>query len=290
MLSVKFDYLAPENLEIAVTLLKNQPGSVILAGSHSIISEMKQGNIAPSLLVDLRKISSLKGINPLDTILKINAMTTYAEVVASLDIEKNYPALFEAAKNIGDPQIRNVQSIGDIFAYRDLACDLTAVALVIEATFETINPEGSHTIEAEELIKLSFQNNWQPKEIITSINLPAHIGGTGSAYQAFKHPATGYTLCGIAALAGVNNGIISKCRVAVTGATPHAVRLTQVEAAMEGKAPTQANIEAGAKLAQESVNTIIGDRYAGAEYRAHLMEVITKRTLLSAIKRAGVIN
>ena len=288
MLSVEFDYLAPENLEIAVALLKNQPDSVILAGSYSLISEMKQGNIAPSRLVDLRKISSLKGINFLDAVLKINAMTTYGEVLASLDIKKQYPALF--AKNIGDPQIRNVQSIGDIFAYRDLACDLTAVALAMEATFETIYPEGSHTIEAEELIKVSFQNNWQPKEIITSINLPIQIGGTGSAYQAFKHPATGYTLCGVAALAGVNNGIINKCRIALTGATPYAVRLTEVEAAMEGKAPTEANIEAGATLAQESVNTIIGDRYASAEYRAHLMEVIAKRTLMSAIERAGVIN
>lgn len=289
MLPVEFDYVAPESLEVAAKLLKDQAGALILAGSHSLIAEIKQGNLTPALLVDLRKITNLQGIDSLDSILKISAMTTYAQVIASVEIQENYPALAEAAKNIGDAQIRNLQTIGDVFAYRDLACDFTAVALALEVTFSTLDVEVSHTLEADKFIQTLFQNNWQPSEIVTSINLPAHITGTGSAYQAFKHPATGYTLCGIAGLIEINNGIVSKCRIAVTGATPHAVRLTQLEAAMQGKAPTTANIAEAAKLAGEGVNNILTDPYASAEYRRHLMEVISKRTLTQAIERTGTV-
>lgn len=291
MLPVQFDYAAPESLEVAVKLLKDNAEAVILAGSHSLIAEMKRGSVSPSLLVDLGKISSLRGINhQIGNILQINAMTTYAQVAAAREIQENYPALFEAVNNIGDAQIRNWQTIGDIFAYRDLACDFTAVALVLEASFNTLDTEGSHQIEAAQLIAKSFQSNWQSKEIVTSINLPSDSSRTGSAYQAFKHPATGYTLCGIATAVGqINNGIVGKCRVAVTGATPHAVRLTQVESAIEGKAPTAENIAAASKLAKVSVGSLLSDRYASAEYRAHIMEVNTKRTLTCALERAGIV-
>ncbi|MDZ7958795.1 MAG: FAD binding domain-containing protein [Aulosira sp. DedQUE10] len=292
MLPVQFDYVAPESLEVAVKLLKDNAGALILAGSHSLIAEMKRGSISPSLLVDLGKISSLRGINRQpDNILQISAMTTYAQVAASQEIQENYPALLEAINNIGDAQIRNWQTIGDVFAYRDIACDLTAVALALEVTFNTLDPDGSHQIEADKFIAASFQSNWQLKEIVTSINLPFDVSGTASAYQAFKHPATGYTLCGIAAAVGqINNGIVGKCRVAVTGATPYAVRLTQVEAAIEGKAATAENIAAASRLAKESVNSLVSDRYASAEYRAHLMEVNTKRTLSRALERIGIVG
>lgn len=291
MLPVQFDYVAPESLEAAVKFLKDNAEALILAGSHSLIAEMKRGSISPSHLVDLGKIRSLRGINHQPgNILQINAMTTYAQVAASREIQENYPALFEAINNIGDAQIRNWQTIGDIFAYRDLACDFTAVALALEATFNTLDTEGSHEIEAAPLIAKAYQNNWQLKEIVTAINLPTDASTKGSAYQSFKHPATGYTLCGIAVAVGeINNGIVGKCHVAVTGATPYAVRLTAVEAAIEGKAPTAENIAAASTLAKASVDSILGDRYASAEYRAHLMEVNIKRTLIRALERVGIV-
>jgi aerobic carbon-monoxide dehydrogenase medium subunit len=68
------------------------------------------------------------------------------------------------------------------------------------------------------------------------------------------------------------------------------VRLTQVEAAIEGKAPTADNIAAASRLAKESVNSLVSDRYASAEYRAHIMEVNTKRTLSRALERIGIVG
>jgi carbon-monoxide dehydrogenase medium subunit len=290
MIPVQFDYAAPESLETAVKLLKENEGAQILGGGHSLIAEMTRGGASPSLLVDLRKITALEGISLKDDGgLQIGAMTTYSSTAEALKVKENYYALAEAASSIGDAQIRNWGTIGDIFAYRDMACDLLAVALALEATFNIIGSGGTRAIPADEFI-IALKSRLEPDELVTSIDFPPYVAGTGSAYHKFKHPASRYTICGIAALVGqASNGTVGKCRVAVTGATAYAIRLPQVEAALSGKAPTAENIAAVAQLATEAASEELtsSDLYASAEYRVHLRGVLTERALTRAIERAG---
>ncbi len=298
MIPVQFDYAAPASLEEAVKLLKNDERAQILAGSHSLIASLKQGRACPPLLIDLLKIPSLSGIRcEANGLLQIDAMTTLDQVAASREVQENFPALAEAAHSVGDAQIRNWQRTGDLFAYRDLACDLPAVALVLEATFQTVGVSGHHAMGAEELLRLAVESQWILQEIVSSIDFPPCVSWTGTAYQSLRHPASALAICGVAALVepSANQVSVSKCRVAVTGALSYPIRLPQVEAAMEGKAPTAENIAAAAKLAAENVTTavaareeltILGDLYASAEYRTHLSIVLTKRTLTEATKRA----
>ena len=259
---------------------------------------MKLGRVSPSLLVDLGKIQGLQGVRlrgDTDGVLQIGAMTTYAETAAALEVRENYHALADAANSIGDAQIRNWGKIGDIFAYRDLACDLPAVALALEATFNTIGPSGTRAVLANEFIVASFKTKLEPGQIVTSIDFPPYVTRTGSAYEKFKHPGSGYTICGIAAFIGQSSdGIVDQCRVAVTGATDNTNRLPQVEAALLGKAPTAENIAVAAKLAGESVTTTkdasrgltsLCDLYGSAEYCAHLRDVLTARSLTHATER-----
>lgn len=245
------------------------------------------------MLVDLRKITALEGIKlKNDGSLQIGAMTTYSLTAAALEVREKYHALAEAVNSIGDAQLRNWGRIGDIFAYRELACDLPAVGLALEAIFNTIGPSGTRAILADELI-VTLKTRLEPGEFVTSIELPPYITKTGSAYEKFKHPASRYTICGIAALVGQSsNGIVSKCRVAVSGATTYAMRLPQVEAALEGKAPTAENIAAAAKFATDvstteaaSEMTNVLDLYASAEYRAHIRGVLTAQALTRAVER-----
>ena len=168
MISTQFDYAAPESLEVAVKLLKEHSEARVLAGGHSLLSAMKLGRISPSLLVDLRKINGLQGIklpHETDGVLQIGAMTTYAEVAVDQEIQKNYRALAEAANSIGDAQILNWGRIGDVFAYHDLASDLLAVALALEAKFHLINLERTFTIPASQFIITTFENSLKLSEI-----------------------------------------------------------------------------------------------------------------------------
>jgi len=301
MISVQFDYAAPDSLEAAVKLLNDDHSAVILAGSHSLIAALKQPSLSPSLLVDLLKIPGLQGIRrEANGVLEIGGMTTLDQVAASKEVKENFHALAEAAHSIGDAQIRNWERIGDLFAYRDLARDLPAVALALEATFQIVGVSGSKTIGVQELIPLAVQAEWMPQEIILSLKFPPCTPETGTAYQCLRHPASSYVICGIAALVepSVNQVSVGKCRVAVAGALSYPIRLSQVEAAMEGKAPTSENIAAAAKLAAENVTTalatredltILSDLYASAEYRTHLIGVLTKRALMLAAKRSSFV-
>lgn len=300
MITTQFDYAAPESLEVAVKLLKEHDEARVLAGGHSLLSAMKLGRISPSLLVDLRKINCLQGIklpHETDGILQIGTMSTYAEVAADLEIQKNYRALAEAANSIGDAQIRNWGRIGDVFAYRDLASSLLAVALALEAKFQMINSDGAFTISASQLIINAFENNLKPSDIVTAIDFPAYVIGTSSVCENIKHPASGNSICGIAVLIEQSSdGIVNKCHVAATGITTYAIRLPEVEIALINKMPTIENIANAANYASESVTknrlvadnklSLLSDYYASAKYRTHLCNVLTKKALFRATKKS----
>jgi len=290
MIPVRFDYVAPDSLQEAVQLLSQNVGASILAGGHSLMPDMKLRRMAPSLLVDLRKLQALRGIGGRESAgaLRIGAMTTCAEIAASEEVRKNYHALAEAALSIGDPQVRNCSTIGGNLAYNDPAADLPAVALAFEATINTVGPDGTRAILANELIIGPFKTRLAPSEIITSVDFPAHVAGAGSAYEKFKHPASGYAICGIAAMVvPVANGTVGKCRVAVTGAASRATRLRAVETALEGHEPSVGNIAAAAGRVLDEELSFATDLFASAEYRAHLTQVLIERALTRAVERAG---
>ncbi len=288
MIPAQFDYTAPKSLEEAVELLQANEGAKILAGGQILLPEMKLRQALPSMLVDLRKIQGLRGIGYRegDGGLRIGAMTTYAEIAANTDVRENYHALAEAASTIGDPQIRNCGTIGGNLASSDPAADLSAVALALEATINTIGPNGMRAIAADQFFVDSLKTVLKQGEIIISVDFPSHVAGTGSAYYKFKHPANYYSVCGVAAKIFRPNGAINKCCVAVTGATDRARRLGVVETILEGKEVTVDNIAAAALQANEGL-TFRWDLYASGEYRAYLTRLLTEKALACAAERGG---
>lgn len=292
MITDRFDYIAPDSLQEAVQLLSQNVGASILAGGHSLMPDIKLRRVAPSLLVDLRKLQALRGIEHRESDgggLRIGAMTTCDAIAASEEVRSNYRALAEAALSIGDPQVRNCSTIGGSLAYNDPAADLPAVALALEAMINTVGPDGTRAMLADEFSTGSFTTRLAPHEIITSVDLPVHVAGAGSTYEKFKHPASGYAVCGVAAMVGPGaNGTVGKCRVAVTGAASRATRLRAVEATLEGQEPTTGNIAAAAGHAFDEELTFVADLFASAEYRAHLTQVLIERALTRAVERAGL--
>ena len=293
MIPVQFDYAAPDSLEAAVKLLQENQTAQVLAGGYSVIQELKQGGSRPSLVVDLRKISGLKGITKAaDGSIRIGAMTTYDQAATAPDVQP-YAAWCAAGGSIGDQQVRNRNAVGDTTAYRDLACDLAAAALATDAQFELSGPGGNRVVNASEFLVAPLGTALAPGEIVTAIILPA-TANSSSAYQRFIHPASRYTICGIAAAVSVGpDGNVSSCRLALASARSTVVRLTAAEAALTGKAPTPESIAAAAKAAADSVvseATTGGDnlsrlmaQYAGSEYRAHLRSVLAERALTQAV-------
>lgn len=281
-----FEYAAPTSLQEALTMLAQNPDAKVLAGGHSLLPAMRIRLMSPAMLVDIGKIQELKGIRSNGSV-SIGAMTTYHDIEQSQDLAQRLPMLVECAAHVGDPQVRNRGTIGGSVAHADPAADMPAVVLALGASMKVVGPNGVRTIPADDFFVDMLQSAVEPGEILTEITIPQMPNRMGSAYEKFKHPASGYAVVGVAAMVHRgDDGSISECRIAVTGAGPKAQRATLAENMLRGRQGSADDIAAAADQAASGLE-FIGDVYASEEYRAQLVRVLTKRALQRAMQQAG---
>jgi carbon-monoxide dehydrogenase medium subunit len=273
------EYSAPQSLDEALAILSRDPAARALAGGNSLLVEPSRTRNPGVKLVDLQRISGLVGVQADGGGLRIGAMVPLATAAGAASA---YPALVEAIATIGDAQVRNRATIGGNLAEGDPGVDLPAVLMALGAQVQLQGAGGSRTIGVDEL----FASGLGTGELIIAVLLPAPAARSGAAYEKFKHPATLYAICGVAAsvtLAG--DGTISSATVALTGAVERPTRLSGVEAALAGKSPDVATFAAAAGQIGSSLQ-FRGDHFASAEYRRHLTGVLTQRALTRAAQRA----
>ena len=283
MYPAAFDYHRPSSVEEAIEILAGNPEAKIIAGGHSLLPAMKLRLAAPGALVDLAGIDALSGIS-VNGGASIGAMTTYEAAMDSSGLAENFAALHQAVSAVGDVQVRNRGTIGGSASHADPAADPTAALVAHGAQFVAQGPNGARTISADDFFIDLFTTALEPEEVLTQINLPAPAAGTSSAYAKFAHPASGYPVCGVAAVVVRDgSGNVTGARVVATGSTLTPTRLTGVENAITGTSGDADAVAAASANASDGVNEWAGDHYASSEYRAHLTSVFAKRALNAAL-------
>jgi carbon-monoxide dehydrogenase medium subunit len=258
----------------------------LLAGGHSLIPMMKLRLAQPKHLIDLRKVPGLAGIREDGGSIAIGAMTTHWQVESSKLLQARTPVVSDAAGMIGDPQVRNLGTIGGSLAHADPAADMPAVMIALGAEFVIEGARGRRTVKVDDFFKGLMMTAVGPDEILAEIRVPVPPAGSGAAYLKFPHPASRFAVVGVcAALTVDGKGICTKAGVGVTGAGTKAVRAKGVEAGLAGKALDQAAIEAAAAKAAEGVD-VQADLQGSAEYKAHLLRVHARRAIEAALGRA----
>jgi aerobic carbon-monoxide dehydrogenase medium subunit len=289
MIPSSFEYVAVRSIDEAVGLLARYGDEAkLLAGGHSLIPLMKLRLSSPSVLVDIGQIAGLAGIIRQNGSVAIGAGTTHTMVEQSDLLQEIVPLLPQTARHIGDRQVRNCGTIGGSLAHADPAADLPATILALEATLVARSTRGERLIPSHEYFVSLLTTALQPDEMLTEIRVPVGSGRTGSSYQKFENPASGYAVVGIAATVSVGDGgTCREARVAITGAGTKAVRALAVEEALRGQELSEATVTRAAQHAAESPDLIlVGDLHASESYRAHLCRVLTKRAVLEAASRA----
>jgi aerobic carbon-monoxide dehydrogenase medium subunit len=275
VIPAQFDYVAPESLDEALSALQGEDAKVI-AGGHSLLPLMKLRLATPSLLVDLRRVQGLTGIQRDDGSFRIGAMTThYAVTNGDLGLAS------KAASTIADPQVRYRGTIGGSLAHGDPASDMPAVLLVAEGTVTVRGSGGQREVAAADLFEDYLTTAVGDGEILTSITLPA-LDGYGFGYQKFNRRREDWTMVGACAL--VKKGADGSCedvRIGLThmGSTP--LRATAAEQALRGGALDANAIAAAAGHAAEGTDPP-ADLNASAEYKRHLARVLCRRVLEQA--------
>lgn len=282
MFAADFAYHRATSIADAVRLLHEHAGAKCLAGGHSLIPLLKLRLAAPPALVDIGRLSELKGIAAGGR-LRIGSLTTHAEIAASSEVRQACPALAEAAGMIGDPAVRSRGTIGGNVAHADPASDLPAVLVAVDAVFIVTGRGGERRIAAADFFQGMMATALGDEEILTAIEVPPHGAGQASAYVKFSHPASRYAVVGAAAVVTTKDGTCSSASVAVCGLTPCATRAGSVERALAGQRLTKDAIAAAAAhVADDLGSDVLGDVFASAEYRRAMAPVYVARAIAQA--------
>jgi aerobic carbon-monoxide dehydrogenase medium subunit len=273
----EFDYVAPDTLDEALQALSGGgEDAKVLAGGHSLLPLMKLRLAAPTLLVDLRKVPGLRGVQRDNGQWRIGAMTRHADMQGNADLGP----LGQATALIADQQVRNRGTIGGSLAHGDPASDLPTVFLACEGSL-TIAGSGGGTREvaAADMFQDYLTTAVGEGEIVTEIRLPS-FDDWGSSYLKFTRRAEDWAMVAVLAMVKkAGDGSIEDVRIALTnmGSTP--LRATAAEDALRGKGGDA--IAAAAEQAAEGTDPP-GDLNATPDYKRHLARVLTRRALEEA--------
>jgi aerobic carbon-monoxide dehydrogenase medium subunit len=279
MITAPFDYEAPESLEEAIRMLhENGEDAKLLAGGHSLLPLMKVRLATPTVLVDLRKIPGLHGIQQQNGGWRIGPMARHADLQGATELG----VVARAASLVADQQVRNRGTIGGSLAHGDPASDMPAVLLAHEGEVVARGPNGERTIAAADLFEDYLTTALAHDEVITDVRLPA-LEGYGFGYMKFTRRAEDWPMVGVCAL--VNRAADGSCddvRIGLTnmGSTP--LRATAAEDALRGGQLDDASIAAAAEQAAEGTDPP-GDLNATPDYKRHLARVLTRRALEEAV-------
>ena len=280
------DYYRAASLDEAVALLGEHPEARLLAGGHSLIPLMKLRLAQPTALIDIGRVAELGGIEVTDAGVRIGALATHAEIAGSPELTRACPLLGEAAAQIADPQVRNKGTLGGNIAHADPGSDLPGVLVAIDAKVHLRGPDGARSVSAREFFTDLLTTAMAPGEVLVGVEAAALGAGTGSAYLKVEHPASGYAVCGAAAVVRMEGGSVAAASLAFNGVTITPYLATAVTDALMGGDASDAAIEAAVD-GHLAVNEPMGDLHASGEYRVHLAAAYGKRALQRARDRAG---
>lgn len=280
MIPARFDYVRAESVEDALNLLKETKGEGrLIAGGHSLLPLMKFRLATPGTLIDISPLTALKGVRKEGERLIIGALTTYKQIMQEPLVHQYLPVLAETVRLIGDRQVRNRGTIGGNLAHADPVADLPATALALEANIHVLGEDGEREIPIQAFILGPLMTALADTSIITSISFAIPTGKTRSVYLKYAHPASGYAVVGVCAVAEkLEDGTVNHIRVGITGAGDVAYRAISVEESLAGQQATEEAIQQAASLAAED-GEMGQDTFASASYRKHLCAVYTERAL-----------
>ncbi|MCY4108577.1 MAG: xanthine dehydrogenase family protein subunit M [Chloroflexi bacterium] len=283
----KFNYYAPDSLQDALALIsKHQDDGKILSGGHSLIPLLKLRLSEPEVLIDIGRIDGLDQISESNGVIEIGPRVTHSELVHSDVISSRLPLLAAAASVIGDPQVRNVGTVGGNLAHADPASDLPAAMVCLNATMELQSAGGSRSVAIDDFFVDLLTTAVESDEILTGIRIPVPDAGAGWSYAKLPNPASHYAIVGIAALISVDGGTCTSASVGVTGLGAAPGRASGVESALVG---SELSDEVIAEAAQDAASgfDVLEDIHASTEYREHAARVYARRAIAEAWSRAA---
>jgi carbon-monoxide dehydrogenase medium subunit len=283
-----FDYLEPTTVAEACALLKQHAGEAkVFAGGTHVTILMKQGLYQPRALVNIKKISELKGIS-FDTKegLIIGALMTHREIETSALVKEKLPALCEAEREVANIRVRNMGTVGGNLASGEPLTDLSQIFIALDGKLKITGPSGQRTMPVEELFLDYYTTSLAEDEIITQVVLPSPPPRSGIEYIRFSSSSVvDKPSAGVAVRLTLDQEAVRIARIVLGCVGPTPIRARKSEALLTGKKLTEELIaEAGAIASQEC--SPASDLRGSEQYKRAIVGTLVKRALVGAHQRA----
>lgn len=281
------EYIKPGDLSDLHHLMEEYKGrATVVAGGTNLIPEMRNGEKAPELLIDISDLAELSFIRENNGSIAIGAATTIAEMAASPVLLDNSPILASAAKQLGNPLTRNRATLGGNLANASPCADTAPPLLALDASVEILSPGGKtrqvpvskffHGYKFTDLVK---------GEILSGITFPKPNDSTkGSHTKIGLRNAASICVASIAVALDMDGKTCRKARVAAGSVAPIPMRAYRVEKLLEGKEINAALLEECMAVVKEEISPI-SDIRGSLEYRSYVTAMILKRNIKRALKQ-----
>jgi carbon-monoxide dehydrogenase medium subunit len=281
-----FDYAKPDSVEEIFDLLDRYGDDArLLAGGQSLLPSLNMRLSAPAILIDITGQDTLRGIVTGNGVLRIGALTTYAEIKASAEVARAAPMLSQAIPWIAHPAIRNRGTIGGSLVHADPAAELPACMLALDAQLEIASKSGRRRVAVADFFRGLFETDLRPGEMLMAIEVPVIRADYRSSFSEFSRRSGDFAISGLAAHARFDGEVLSDVRLAYCGVDTRPIRAQIAERVLEGRPFGSATLaEAKAALAKDLAPP--GDLQATGQMKLHLSQVLTGR-VLTAMRRAN---
>ena len=282
-----FDYHAPASVADAIGLLGSLgPEAKLLAGGHSLLPMMKLRFASPSHLIDLGKITALRGISQVGNEVHIGAMTTEHELMNSALLAQKLPLLVEGVGWIADPQVRYKGTIGGDIAHGDPGNDHPALMLALDASFVLAGPAGERVVKAEGFFLGMYATLMESDEILTQIRVAVPAAGSGWSYQKLKRKTGDFATAATAVMLRMSAGTVSEVRIALTNAAATPLMASAAASYLVGKPLSNAHLNEAARLAM-AICEPMADQRGDVDYKTAMCGEMTRRALQAAAARCA---
>lgn len=281
-------YFAPTEVDEVLRLLGTYGADAkLLAGGQSLMPLLKLRLAAPQTLIDLNRVAGLSDVTEENGGLAIGALVRHADVAAHPRVNAAWPLLADAARAIGDPQIRNRGTLAGSLVHADPSADYPPAVMALNGRLVLVKAGGAtRTVSIDDFLAGPLTSTIDDDELVTRVEFPAPARNAGGAYAKHSQVAGDFAIVSVAAQVALDPaGRCTDAAIVVGGVMPKPWRATAAAGLLRGHTLDTALLGRAGEAAADEVETD-DDVRASAAYRSQLIRVTVPDLLARAATRA----
>ncbi len=281
-----FEYERATSVDHAIDLLERLGDSArLIAGGHSMLPMMKLRLVNLDYVIDINDLHAELGYIRFGSgEVRIGAMTRHRELQESAELAAAFPIFRDAEQVIADPVVRNRGTLGGSLCQADPSEDLSAVCTTLDASCVIRSASGERVVSMAGFYRGPYETAVGDAEMLTEIRIPIRPGGS-SAYEKVERRAGDWAVTSCGAAVWLDGATMSDARVGLAAVGPNTTGIPEISQILRGQPPSE-DLFAQAGAIAARVCSPSTDQRGTADYKRHLADELTRRTLRRAVARA----